>query len=429
MSQPTEAAFRAAVAANQLSVTPQLLPHSRFAALLALIRSEALLIIEPSIASTNEGFEASGTGKLLGIDLTDSSLEVWNPPAEGMDWGFDWCGALPKLTLAQLQNANIVPGEYLGGLSHLLSELMPNVGFCYTSFDHTLTFQCTGSTLPFQPEHFPIQLQRFGFLVTVHLNKEAHADVAFLGDFQLGSSTVKAALEMPAADGSGAFTFTLRLREAMVLNNALADVVQFMADQPSMNQQLGGGLLELLPEQVSKLPTVVLNEFVLRVRPDTKTWRSLHVEVQTADAFTLMPGLVIEEVGVSAYILNQSGPPDATVNLFGGFTLAESVELWLDVLLPLNTSANWVITMAGSVMLAGLKQLEVLPFLKLDDMDIPTEWLTVEEARLDRFEFEFHPATASVKRVALGLTLNAEASVLPGVTISEPSLDVELTFD
>jgi hypothetical protein len=431
MPYPSIKQFENGIRDNTLFIGKQIVDHPAFLTLLNALKQEHLAFASPSVSyedGTNN-ITIEGESFFFSDALSKADLYLYETPETDVQYEFEWHGTLPATSFSTLyKNAIIVP-DPMNVVTEIMNGVFNEVDLLYTSHDEAFAIEVNSSDIKFEIPEVGFSLDKIGFYYERSLGHKIKTIYRLYSIIKIGSTTIPTQIELPAGNNIDHVCWSLKTTDIIILNDGLKDIINFLSGQQDLNAALGKDILTLLPEAVNTIPQFALTDFVIHFNPQTKFLQLLDFSIQSVKSFELIPGFLLKDIGVSALITFLDNRVSCTLGLFGRLVFSELIEAGISIRLPFNLKEDWKIAMDGSIDLEKLSDLETLPFIKLKDLNIPPEWLTVNNIHLDNLNIVFNPAEAKIKTVAFSLQVNTESSLIPGLKVKDPYLEFNLTLN
>lgn len=428
MKTPSISQFQNSVNNGQLTIDDELVAHPAFSALLKALQQKQLSFSSPRIELSEESnILIQGNCSFLSIPLEKAHFYLYQEQENDSPYEFEWHGTLAVVTLKDLYDADIMsplPMELMDGL--LQSEFV-KADFLYTSFDQAFAIEALSSDIKLALPGLGFSLEKLGFHYERSLNHSVNTSCRLYSTIKLGSTAISTSLEIPAGNAFDLACWTLETTDVVFLNNGINDALAFLSGQQALNEVLANNLLTtLLPETIQQIPLFCLTDLKILFTPDSL--RLLEFSIQSQQKFEIVKDFAIDCIGIGVFATFSQNTPSFRLSLFGVFSFVETIEVGITIQVPLDLDGDWVIDLESETDLKRLQDLEKLPFLKLEDLSLPAEWLSVDNIRLERLKIVFNPGAAKIKTVNFSLALIAQSSLIPGITVKNPHLEFNLTM-
>jgi hypothetical protein len=430
MQYPSKDELESKIKHDKLAIGAGLIDHPSFPLLLKALKTDSLTFSSPEV-SVKEGTSnvvVRGKSLFLSKPVTKAHLYLYHDPESKNDFEFEWHGTLPSVSLAYLYNNGILNPVKYNLVKELFSEVFQEVDLLYTSEDSAFAIEAVASDLKIGFPEAGLILDKIGFFYEISLNKSIKTTHLLYSTVKFGSTTVATEIELPAGNKFDPGCWCLTLKDTVILNNGLNDIMSFLKGQQSLKSALGDDLVGLLPEAVQKIPAFALTDLALHFNPQNKQLHLFRFSIQSFGKFEIVPGFSIDAIGVSAFMPFVNNKVSCNLTLFGVFAFGESVMADISIEIPFDSKADWSIAMQGEVKLPKLESLDKIGFIKLDELNIPPEWFHAETIQLENLNIIFNPIQGKIKSAGFSLQLLAKSSLIPGITLKNPSLEFNLNF-
>src|SRR6185437_8420451 len=431
MSYPSITQFENGISDNTLLIDKQIVDHPAFSALLNALQQEYLSFVSPKVLNEEgtNNITIEGESFFFADVLSKADFYLYETHESDAQYEFEWHGTLAATSFSTLYKNGIIVPDPLNWVTEIMNGVFNEVDMLYTSHDEAFAIEVNSSDIKFEIPEVGFSLDKLGFYYERSLGQNIKTTYRLYSTIQIGSSAIPTQIELPAGNDIDPVCWVLKTTDIIILNDGLKDIIGFLSGQQDLNAALGNDLLTLLPAAVNAIPQFALTNFVIHFNPQTKFLQLLDISIQSVKSFELVPDFSLKDIGVSAFITFLDNKVSCTLGLFGRLLFSELIEAGLSIQLPLNLTDDWRIAMDGSIDLEKLSDLETLPFIKLKDLNIPPEWLTVNSIHMDNLNLVFNPAEGKIKTVAFSLQVNAESNLIPGLTVKDPYLEFNLTLN
>ncbi len=430
MEYPSKKDLESKIKNDKLVIGTDLINHPSFPLLLKALKTNSITFSSPevSLKEDTSNVVVRGKSSFLSKPLTKAHLYLYQDPESKNGFEFEWHGTLTSISLAYLYNNGIINPVKFNLLKALFSEAFSKVDLLYTSEDSAFAIEAVSSDLKIGFPEVGLSLDKIGFFYEISLNQSIKTTHLLYSTIKFGSTTIATEIELPAGNKFDPGCWCLTLKDTIILNNGLNDIVSFLKGQEALKSALGNDLVQLLPAAINKIPAFALTDLAVHFNPQNKQLYLFKFSIQSFEKFEIVPGFSVDAIGVSAFMPFANNKVSCNLTLFGVFTFGEFVMADISIEIPLDSKADWSIAMQGEVILPKLESLNKIPFIKLDELNIPPEWFYAEKIQLSHLNIIFNPIQAKVKSVSLALELIAKSSFIPGITLKNPSLEFNINF-
>ncbi|MEO5642726.1 MAG: hypothetical protein ABIS12_05335 [Bacteroidia bacterium] len=358
----------------------------------------------------------------------DSYFYLYENNESEMGYDFEWNGTLAAISFKELSQHGLIQTNRLNQLDEFLIGSFEKVDLLFSSYDKTFALQVNYSEFKIEFPELGLHLNHIGFYYERSLDKSVNSNYTLSTIMKVGSTDIVAEIYIPTNNKLEQQCWSIEIKKGIPLANGINDVLDFLSGQSQLQSALGKDLQSLLPKSITDIAEFSLTDFNIYFNPVALSLQLLSFSIKSKKSFELVDRFRIDNIGVSALLTLTDNKTSLSLNLFGSFALDQFVETSINIQLPLNNKENWVVEMHGHADIKALSNLENIPFLKLSDLNIPPEWLTVDDIRVQKLKIIFNPLQGKIISVELELELKAESSFIPGIKIKDPYLAFHLTF-
>ncbi|CAN5903091.1 hypothetical protein BH11BAC7_BH11BAC7_13060 [soil metagenome] len=431
MPIPTLNSIKSNVRGKELDLNGTILNHRAFQLLLQSLNATELTFkhaeIENKEGAPND-IIINGESSIFRFPLLNSYFYIYVNMESEAGYDFEWNGKLGEISFKELSQNGLIQTNRLNQLDVFLSGTFENVDLLFSSYDRTFALQVNYSALTLDFPELGIHLNHIGFYYERSLDESVNSNYTLSAIMKVGSTEIIAAISIPTNNKIEPQCWSLEIKNNVPLANGINDVLDFLSGQSQLQSALGKDLQSLLPKSITDIAEFSLTDFNIYFNPVALSLQLLSFSIKSKKTFELVDRFRIDNIGVSALLTLTDNKTSLSLNLFGSFALDQFVETSINIQLPLNNKENWVVEMHGHADIKALSNLENIPFLKLSDLNIPPEWLTVDDIRVQKLKIIFNPLQGKIISVELELELKAESSFIPGIKIKDPYLAFHLTF-
>ncbi|MEQ9092083.1 MAG: hypothetical protein RIE52_13395 [Balneola sp.] len=416
-----------AIQNGQLQLTETLIPYPAFNRLLQVLQINAITFNQVEIEQEKEeNILVKGESYFLDLPLQKADFYLYKEKEN--DYEFEWHGTLASVSFKTLYEKGIMASHPLNLLPELLNGMFEEIDVLFSSHDQAFAIEAFKSDIELPFSSIGFSLTNIGFYYERSLNKSIPARYELTSTIQIGSTLIATALELPAGNRFDPVCWSLKTTEMVVLKNGLQDAVHFLSGHKAVKEALGKSFMDLIPNALHAIPEFALTKLALHINPKKPALQLIDFSIQSLGKLEIVPEFSIKNIGVGTFITFHENTPACTLSLFGNFYFSPSIAVDFYIQLPLNKQDDWIIHLEGYADIEKLQNLEKLPFIKLQDLNLPKEWLAINDIRLDHLEIVFNPLQQKIKSVEFELALNAKSSLIPGISVKNPELAFTLTF-
>lgn len=415
--------------AGGTDLNQRVVPLKSFELLCAFLKSKDIRWTNHTVQMEEGELVLQGTAITGLFILTQSEFCLFPEEETEGEFGIEWTGNLDRLRLSELDLPTW--SLVLAILPESLREIeFTNLYFSYSSTDETIEIECSLSdqSVTFEAAH--VSLYHLGASLIWNLAEHELEAGILSAELTIGDTPILVHLDLPSGDPSVPEIWRLSLGQEATLSQGIQDVAAYLSTFELLAPIVGNGKLsEALPQGFLDFEGLSISEFSLRFNPRAGAVYSFRTTLNYHANWSPFEGFKLSDIGLQVFATFHSSYAAVTLRIFGSFFFVDSWYTNFSFQLPLNQQEDWVIELDGYADLEEIQQLEMLNLFKIDALNLPPEWLQIRDIRLQELKVVFNPLARKIKQVNLSVEMRAESTLIPGITVRDPALELTLTFD
>lgn len=416
---------------GKLELNFSLIPHHGFKQLLDYLHIPSLMLDKATVVKIpqNGHILISGNTDLNGLNINDFVFVLYESEAVETGFEIEWTGELDQMDLDWLFKYRFLLPHYMNQLLNSNQFNFKNISIHYTSDDNDFFLSSDPSSKEIKLPEINLSLQRIGFNLSIHIGEEISRIFKLESIIKMGSTAFPVSVQLPVGEFKDSAGWIVQMDQMVHLKSAFQDVFTFLDNNPFTKETGGDHLKGVIPESFLKFGDFAISEFYLQFDPLIKTLHLLKLKIESLRTIELFEKFTIQEAGIEINISYTNDRAILRLILMGSFQIGDELFASIDVVLPSDPDQDWQVNLDGGIDLEKIDQLEAFPFFKISDLQLPTGWLQAKEITVETLRFVFNPAKRKVKSVELAMYMDASASLIPGITGSDPYVRINLNFE
>ena len=392
-----------------------MIDHDGFKKLLLFQNAKDILFTEVQLTETEQNkLLISGESSFLSKKLKDAEFCVYQDENREEGYDFKWSGTIDKISMQELFKSGIIKDHALNTVDSLLRATFDNTKLLFTQKNQTITLEASDSDFNIDLLSAGLAVNKIGFSYESTISEPFTNKYTVTGIVSIGSSDTLVEIQIPGTSTDDLVSWSLKLPNEVLLENALEDISQFLSQNPQLKPLLGDGkLLGFFPEDIRKPKGLCVSELKVLFDPTQAAISLIDTTLNYYSDWEVIPGFKLQNIGLNILAKFHEKHVGCTLKLFGKFSFIEDAYVNFSSDLPLNKKDDWVISLEGHADFDKLDKLESLNLFKLESLNLPHEWFIMEQIRLHKLEIKFNPFLKKVKKVEVEVSLIAESTLIP----------------
>jgi len=413
-----------------LHVDQQLISHQIFDELISFLKSSYLLFTNTTVVTEgDDNILIEGNSLLFSLPLLDADLYIYKEKNTASEFQFEWHGTISEVNLQELYELGLILKNPASLISHLLEIKFKNIDFLFSSEKASYTIVSSRNDLSFSIPEIGIHLKNMLFFYERSLIQAIPSKYLISAEIVLGDTLIPIEIELPANNKEDISCWSLSLSYEVTLENVIKDLLAFISKNPLVKGALGENLESYLPDAIQKFTNCTIEELNISFNPSIPAVYLIKTSVIFNTDWEILPNFIWQNIRLKTFISFHGKEIASTFTISGRFSFIEDWTVGFALKLPLNTTNNWEIYLDGYANLEKIQDLEKLPFIDISKLNIPKEWLIVNNILLDKLEIIFNPIAGKIISVDFAVEMDSESTLIPGITVKNPKLAFTLTFD
>lgn len=422
--------FKNSIQNDELRIDARLVAHQAFQELITFLKSDVIVFKQVTVdAHKTDNIIIKGNSSLFSLVFQNAYFYMYEEDEMHNNFQFEWYGIIPEVSTKVLYELDIILKHPLSSLSSLLESKFSNVEFLFSSETTSFIIRSSESDTIVSIPEIGFHLENISFFYERSLNQSIENEYTISAELMLGETIIAVDIELPANNEEDISCWSLSLPYEIHMEKGINDLSAFLSKNTLVKGVLGDNLESYLPKAVQSFSNCTIQNFNILFDPTKPAIYSINSYIIFNTDWEILKGFTLQNIGLKTLVSFHGTKILCDLVISGRFSFIEDWFVNISLQLPLNTKDNWIIRLDGYANLEKIQDLEKLPFIDISKLNLPKEWLTVNNILLDRLEIIFNPIAGKILSVDFAIEMDSESTLIPGITVKNPKLAFTLTFD